>query len=178
MDGESSLDDGCASGAADSSTNDQREWDRFIRRTATNLARRTRDRAIEADDIAQAARVRLFRLKPAPGERTRNWLGKVLFNEMRREAGWDARHMPLTKDACEVVDASAPTETDTATRLSVQRWVDGLPAALKKVYQLLYVEGASQRAAAETLGCSQSRVNQLHRELIERGRLELMPLAA
>lgn len=178
MDDCSSHDDGCVNHAAKSQADEkqQRNWDRFINRSARNLARRTLDRALEADDIAQVGRIRLFRLKPGAG--SRNWVGKVLFNEMRREAGRPASPLPLTDAAYAIPDERLESESDALTRMSVRLWLGELPPELRKVYQLLYVDGASQRAAAEKLGCSQSRVNQLHLELIERGRLDLALLAA
>lgn len=178
MDDCSSHDDGCVNHAARSQADEkqQGDWDRFINRTARNLAGRTLDRALEADDIAQVGRVRLFRLGPGVG--SRNWVGKVLFNEMRREVGRPASPLPMTDAAYAIPDGRLESESDTLRRMSVRRWVGELPSELQKVYQLLYVDGASQRAAAEKLGFSQSRVNQLHLELIEHGRLDLAPLAA
>jgi RNA polymerase sigma factor (sigma-70 family) len=177
MDDCSSRDDGCV-GAGKSSTSEkqQRDWDRFITRSARNLARRTLDRALEADDIAQVGRLRLFRLRLAVG--SRNWAGKVLFNEMRRQAGRPASPFPLDDAAFAVPDTGIPSETEILERMSVRCWVAGLPSELRRVYELLYVDNATQRAAADKLGCSQSRVNQLHQELKERGRLELRALVA
>jgi RNA polymerase sigma factor (sigma-70 family) len=178
MDDCSSLDDGCVNHAAMFQTDEkqQRDWDRFITRSARNLARRTPDRALEADDIAQVGRLRLFRLGPAVA--SRNWVGKVLFNEMRREAGRPASPLPLDDAALAVTDQQVSSEAEILTRMSVRRWVAGLPLELRRVYELLYVDHATQRTAADKLGCSQSRVNQLHQELKERGRLELRALLA
>ena len=61
---------------------------------------------------------------------------------------------------------------------SVRRWAVDLPTRLARLYQLLYVEGATQREAARQMRLSQPRVAQLHRQLLDAGRRDLASLAA
>jgi len=176
MDDCSSLDHGCTNAAITQTERLLQDWDGFIVRMSRNLARRVKDRALEAGDIEQVARARLFRLAPKSG--SRNWVGKVLYNEMRREAGRAASPEALDDEAYALADNDAPTEGELLMRLSVRQWVAKLKPELRAVYSLLYVENLTQRQAAERLECSQSRVNQLHQELVECGRLQFVRRAA
>jgi DNA-directed RNA polymerase specialized sigma subunit len=61
---------------------------------------------------------------------------------------------------------------------AVATWVRGLSSRLQALYNLVYVHGCTQREVATTIGVSQPRVAQLHRQLLELGRVELAHLAA
>ncbi len=60
----------------------------------------------------------------------------------------------------------------------VGEWVRGLPERLAQVYELLYRQGFSQTEAAQIMGVSQSRIAQLHAQLLSRGKIDLVELVA
>jgi RNA polymerase sigma factor (sigma-70 family) len=61
--------------------------------------------------------------------------------------------------------------SDEATH--VGRWMATLPANLRMVAKLLYEDDLTQREAAAEMGISHVRVGQLHRRLLELGRVHL-----
>jgi DNA-directed RNA polymerase specialized sigma subunit len=61
---------------------------------------------------------------------------------------------------------------------AIRRWIRSLSARLQAVYHLLYVRGCTQREAATVIGVTQPSVAQLHRQLLQRGRRELLHLWA
>jgi RNA polymerase sigma factor (sigma-70 family) len=181
MDDCSSSPDGCSQGAAKTDNTGTRErqvkWDPFITRNARSLARGARDRALTADDIAQEGRLRLLRL-PAATLAPEEWVGTVVRNEMRRVAGRTTPYERLTPEAYKVADKRIESEKAVVMRMAVRGWVDQLPDDVRAVYDLTYVFDLSQREAAAVLGISQSKVSQLHQELLRAGRREFAPLAA
>ena len=181
MDECSSSEDGCPQNAAKTANTGARErqleWDPFIKRNARSLARGARDRALTADDIAQEGRLRLLRL-PAATPSTQEWVGTVVRNEMRRVIGHSTPYERLTPEAFKVADKRIESEKTTVMRMAVREWVDRIPDDVRAVYELIYVFDLSQREAAAVLGFSQSKVSQLHQELLRAGRREFAPLAA
>jgi RNA polymerase sigma factor (sigma-70 family) len=181
MDERSSSEDGCPQGAVKTDNINARErqveWEPFIKRNARSVARGAKDRALTADDIAQEGRLRLLRV-PASTPSTKAWVGTVVRNEMRRVAGRPSPYERLTPAAYKVADYRAESEKTAVMRMAVREWVDQLPDDVRAVYELTYVSDLSQREAAAVLGISQSKVSQLHQELLRAGRREFAPVAA
>ena len=176
MDECSSSADGCPQGAAQTDNTSaherQVEWDAFIKRSARALARSARDRALTADDIAQEGRLRLLRL-PAATPSLQEWVGTGC---AMRCAAWPGAL--LHTSGYKVADKRIESEKTAVMRMAVRDWVDQLPDDVRAVYELTYVFDMSQREAAVVRGIGQSRVSQLHQELLRAGRHEFAPLAA
>ena len=66
----------------------------------------------------------------------------------------------------------------TDVQMDVQRFVALLPQREQDVYRLLYVEQKTQAEAAQELGISQPRVNQLHNQIKSQGQTQLAHLVA
>lgn len=79
--------------------------------------------------------------------------------------------------AAEIAAETSGEEPDDAiSRLS--QWITTLPAHLQELYELVYVRGYSQRAAAVVMHVSQPRIAQLHRALLRRGIADISLRAA
>jgi DNA-directed RNA polymerase specialized sigma subunit len=79
--------------------------------------------------------------------------------------------------ALELIPAEA-VEYDAIAVAQVRRWVDTLKPSLQEIFDLIYRRDLSQREAASTLQVSQPRIAKLHRQLLLRGRTELVRLDA
>lgn len=153
-------------------------WDDDIRRCARSAA--NGDRAYAAD-LAQQARTRLLianRAMPnAPTAYVRTVIANTVRSALHREARSFSARAPMAQELSE--DLEAPAEVlDGRYTAAVAAWATRLPARLKAVYEYLYAEERSQREAAGLMKVSQPRVAQLHRQLLERGRVDLAHLAA
>jgi RNA polymerase sigma factor (sigma-70 family) len=136
-------------------------------------------------DLAQAARIALAQALESDPTRPANYLRRVIANAMRDEyrarrliddpkkrAGDDAN------DASEVLD-SEPIACEVFFDADfVKHWTATLPAHLQHVFDLIYVQDLTQRSAATMLGLSKTRVVQLNNELLRRGKIKLIALAA
>lgn len=154
-------------------------WERDIVRAARFRARNRGNPEATADELAQAARLRLWGVlrKPEAVPST-HYLRKVIANAVRtplaRDLALDAASEIEEADAVDVcLEQSDPLAVD-----AVRDWLVTLPAPMQRVYRLLFVEGYSQREAALILGVSQPRIAHLHRALIGRGQTDLSRLAA
>lgn len=74
----------------------------------------------------------------------------------------------------ELNNGTGPRRQSQDHQEAVEEWLARLPIRLRVVFAGLYVEGLSQRQLARRLQVSQPRVATLNRELIDRGRLELV----
>lgn len=70
------------------------------------------------------------------------------------------------------------SEPDLLAIAKIRKWIEKLPGNLRAIYEVLYVNGLPQRAAAAELNISQPRVAQLHQLLLIRGKKELANLVA
>ncbi|NUP56534.1 MAG: sigma-70 family RNA polymerase sigma factor [Gemmatimonadaceae bacterium] len=159
-----------------------RSWNEDIVRAARTFVARDRSLSDEAaEECAQAARLALARVAHRADEVGAFYLRRVIQNAVRdaarRERRIYGRSSPLDKASINVAaEVSDELPEDAVSR--VAEWAAKLPGRLKQIYDLLYLRGWTQRAAAAEMGVSQPRIAQLHRELLTRGKAELQPLAA
>jgi len=104
----------------------------------------------------------------------RRVIQNAVLNSTRRED----RFVPCTLEDAARVHHEPSVQPPSALIQSVRNWVAELPTRLARLYQLLYVEGATQREVAGRMRLSQPRVAQLHRQLLEAGRRDLASLGA
>jgi DNA-directed RNA polymerase specialized sigma24 family protein len=83
----------------------------------------------------------------------------------------------LVGHALELIPAEA-ADYDAIAVAQVRRWVDSLKPSLQEVFDLIYRRDLSQREAASALQVSQPRIAKLHRQLLLRGRTDLVRLDA
>lgn len=158
-----------------------RTWDRDIVRAARIGVARDRSLSDEAaEECAQAARLALARVAHRADEVGAFYLRRVIQNAVRDAARRERR---TYRRGCPLDKASANVAVDVGTEdqdaiSGVAAWAVRLPGRLQQIYELLYLRGWSQRAAAGAMGLSQPRIAQLHGELLARGRAELKLLAA
>ncbi|MBA2670414.1 MAG: sigma-70 family RNA polymerase sigma factor [Gemmatimonadetes bacterium] len=156
-------------------------WDEDIVRAARSVVARERSLSDDAaDECAQAARVALARIAHRADKVGPSYLRRVIQNAVRDEARRERRTyggIPMDKTTAEVAAEAAAEDPDDAISRVIQ-WTAALPDRLQEVYDLLYVRGYSQRAAAAVMNVSQPRVAQLHRDLLARGKAELSLWAA
>lgn len=155
--------------------------ERDILRAARARARNWRNPEDTADELAQAARLRVWDLVrktgTVPGVA---YLRKVIANAVRTPLAGDPvleAASDIDSDDSEAIDGRLE-QSDPLADDAVRAWIDTLPPPLQRVYHLLFVKECSQREAATILGVSQPRIAQMHRTLLERGRRDLRQLAA
>lgn len=159
--------------------------DQFLRSWERDIVRAARFRALNrghdedtADELAQAARLRVWgALRKTETVPSVNYLRKVIANAVRTPLASDlALEAASEIEDGDIVDVHLE-QSDPLAVDAVRAWVATLPAQLQRVYRLLFVEEYSQREAALILGVSQPRVAQLHRALLVRGSCDLQQLA-
>lgn len=150
-------------------------WDRDIRHAACAAAGRIGGTREDAEDFAQEARIRLFRIADKPATGVLRYVRKVVANAMRTAV------QRVDKTPFEEIDDEVlriPLQSPDSRIAEVAAWTQKIPQQLRAIYEHLYVHGWTQRETARFLGVSQPRVAQLHRQLLEAGRRELQHLAA
>lgn len=154
-----------------------RAWDSDIKRAASHTAR---DRGFSYDtaqDFAQAARIALVRVSEQANECGSFYVRRVIQNAVRDAARQERRLfgtlLGMDNHALDFV-VDPKSEKQSHIIAAVAEWVSLLPSRLRQVYELLYVQGHTQREAAELMRVSQPRISQLHNELLRRGRAEPM----
>lgn len=154
-------------------------WEPAIQREARRAAFRANASSDEAEDFAQAARLRVAQVALRRPDATAPYVMQVVRNAVRRAVRGELRALgTLSPNAAEIdVDATAASAPN-HTIGSVREWLASEPRRLRQLYELLYVFGYTQREAATMLGLSQPRVAQLHRNLLAHGRASLADLAA
>jgi RNA polymerase sigma factor (sigma-70 family) len=155
-------------------------WDSDIKRAARRAAGARGLGYDAAQEFAQAARIALARIAVNADELGTFYVRRVIQNAVRDSVRRDRRMFGLAAS----LDAAAAAAVDPATEERsnlidwIADWVSLLPRRLNHLYNLLYVQGYTQREAAPLLGVSQPRVTQLHQELLRRGRAALIERAA
>ena len=149
-------------------------WEGYVTRVAASF---TCSGALDADDLAQEARVRLLLLGRRGVERPPEYIKSLIFNAMKtavtREKGVigsGSPHVDELDDDALPHDREPPPEPNEP----IHRWTRLLPDRPRRLYELVYERGMSQRAAAKALRVSQPRVAQLHRALLEKARTEVV----
>jgi len=163
-------------------------WDPDISRAATIAAKRARLDETEADDFAQEARLKLLRALRGYGLPSDGYVRVLISNTIESVRAVRMRslsreiHFPAP--SAEQEDSDQPDrgedripdrdhphpQTERVIMIAVAQWVESLPDGLRSIYELLYVEGLTQREAARAMKVTQPWVAQLHTELLRRGR--------
>lgn len=153
-------------------------WDDDIKRAARAAAR---GHQADSSDLAQQVRTRLVLVYRKWPEAAAPYLRVVIANTirsaLRRESRAFSTRSLLAQEIDDELELFADEPSDGRPDVIV-RWVARLPERLRTVYQHLYAEERSQRETALLLNVSQPRVAQLHRQLLELGRQELIRSAA
>jgi RNA polymerase sigma factor (sigma-70 family) len=157
-------------------------FDRDIERAARRAARKYGGCDADAQDFAQAARIRLFRVVRRRGPKPERYVRRLIKHAVLRAAITEMRgfgSLSLHRTEVVVDDTGAATiAAPEVTMEAVRSWLTALPGPLRQLVQLVYAEGASQRDAGKVLGLSQPRVAQLHASVLQSGRNSFQSLAA
>ena len=158
------------------------QFDPLIKRVARRASYYVNGTDGAAGDLAQDIRCHLvdvFRNDPVSDVA---FVRKVVTNAIRSRIRSERRRLQLGSANAYELDERLPElrgqTPDVARKLTVSMWLSTLPARLRTVFDVLYRGGYTQREASTALNISQPRIAQLHRELLERGRMELSTLAA
>ncbi len=156
------------------------DWDPDIKRAAVSAAKTAGVDRSHSEDFAQEARMRLLTVRRSWGAAAEPYIRRVIANAVRaarRSRVRDLRHVVAIEDTTETaaieVASYGRAGTDLFVISAVKRLIQLLPDKLRALYELVYVQGCTQREAAAELGVTQPRVAQLHAELLQRGRQEL-----
>lgn len=143
------------------------KWDKDFRRAA-----RARTVGFElpsdfAADLEQEARVAVLnalnRYGDAPEQLIRTIVANSILKGSINEARWRRHTAPV--NAAENICSDFEEPNHDVRLLSAL--IRTLPSSVQQVFQLLYVEGVSQRIAAARMKVSQPRITHLHKELKE-----------
>ena len=150
-------------------------WDHDVRQASRAAARRIGGNREDAEDFAQEARIRLFRIVGRPQASAARYIRKVVANAIKTAVD---RTDKTTFEEINEETERIPVDPPDSRIAEVAAWVQTMPPQLRAVYHHLYVDGRTQREAAQVMGVTQPRVAQLHGQLLEAGRRELHHLAA
>jgi RNA polymerase sigma factor (sigma-70 family) len=157
-------------------------WDDDIGRAARSASARWGLGPMRADDLAQEARLRVLRVIRRGGPTEEPYLRSVIADAVRKAARKEARAMALlsTDNAGtdQETDAPDPSPGIDPSAVDVARWLRSLPRKLQALFDLIYARDITQRDISLSLGISQPRVAQLHRQLLQGGRAELAHVMA
>jgi RNA polymerase sigma factor (sigma-70 family) len=145
-------------------------WDPHIMKVAGAVARRVGAFDGDADDFAQAGRLALARVAADRGEGyKKRVIRNAIFDAARRERrgfrSLAGGREELNEAVLRVGDNDLSDVTECVARL---------PQRLRDVYDLLYIQGFTQREAATRLQVTQPRITQLHTELKRSVRNQLL----
>lgn len=150
-------------------------WDPYIKKTARAAAQSVGASGDDADEFAQAARIALWRAiengAPAEVSYRKSIIKNAMRSAIRRERG-AFRSLSTSRD--ELDEALLRGRDDEALVSRVSEWARTLPNSLKNIYELLYVQGYTQRDVARKLRVTQPRIAQLHAELKARACQEFL----
>lgn len=122
-------------------------------------------------DLEQEGRLSLVLAARRYHEPTEQLMRTVLANSVLKASARESRRCRRTVEieaAETVADESQHESSDPGLVRRTKRAIVTLPAPLKQLFGLLYVEGISQREAASRLRLSQPRVSKLHAQLKQR----------
>jgi RNA polymerase sigma factor (sigma-70 family) len=159
----------------DSLSSTLREWEAPINRIASRYTERRSD----LDDLVQAGRLAVCRAIanfdrsfPSPfAHYAKRSIRFAVIREAKRLSRQRRREKSSIEDNPQAIDrlVCAGAQPSRGAVAQLLEWIDSLPDRLRELYRLLYVEGLTQRAAAEILDASQPRIAQLHRALLREG---------
>jgi len=145
-------------------------WDPRIKKAAARSAATAGLDPATAEDIAQECRIALLR-SMRTGHESPSHLQTVLDTTIRKlhrdeSRGFRARSGRLDFPGDELDDVGGWGEKPDASELcdigTMIRLLANLPARFRPVFQVVYVDGQSHRAAARTLGLSRRAFGSLH----------------
>jgi RNA polymerase sigma factor (sigma-70 family) len=148
---------------------------------ARRAAERLNADGADADDFAQDARVRVLEAYRHLGNPGDGYIRRVIQNGIRNAVRHLVRQLIWHAAELEEADECAADDCGGSASLefeAVRSWLAWQDPMLQRIYQLIYIEGLTQRQVAFRLGVSQPRVSQLHRVLIRRGQVEPAVLAS
>lgn len=153
-------------------------WEPYIKKTALAVAMSIGGSGDDADEFEQAARVALWIAivngKPVKKAYRKRIIKNAMLSAVRNERrGFSS--LSLARD--EFDEESIRGVDDDGLATHVADWAATLPARLKDVYESLYLQGYTQREVAHRLGVTRPRITQLHTELKERAREQLLDAA-
>lgn len=156
------------------------EYEADIKRAAHSVAFGLSSTA--SADIAQEVRCHLYQVIKRCGNLPSPYIRRVIANAARTARLKEVRQtknsvsLDVNADALQEQKCTLESDSDLFLRKSVAAWVRTLPKRMQQLFTLLYVEGHTQRVAARKLGITQARVAQLHSQLLQRGKLDLIHL--
>jgi RNA polymerase sigma factor (sigma-70 family) len=149
-------------------------WDRDIQRASEAGAKRITGTREDAEDFAQEARIRLFRIASKPQAAASRYVRKVIANAIKTAIDHTGPSLEAINEETQHIAAEQPDQ-----RIAeVDAWLQTISPHLRTIYHYLYVDGRTQRETARLMHISQPRVAQLHSRLLETGRRDLRHLAA
>jgi RNA polymerase sigma factor (sigma-70 family) len=155
-------------------------WDHDICRAASAGARRLRSAVVDADDLAQVARIQLLcavrRHRITSVRYIRRLIRNAILSALRHEVRRRDADLARRGDLPESLSGPEPEPPDVAARVTT--WVAALPDRLRFTYEALYVRELTQRDAARGLRISQPRVAQFHAAILKHGRRAFVTVAA
>jgi RNA polymerase sigma factor (sigma-70 family) len=176
--------DGTLSVFPDNPTSEQilKLWDRDIRRASDIAARSFLRQAADRDDFAQDARLRVLRSYKSDPTKSEAFIRTVIKNSTRNSARSEITDLEKTtaletSEEAQNATAFEDRATDHFVVAAVRRFISSLPENLQAVYKLIFQDELTQRDAANRMGLSQPRIAELKRELLRRGKKELVHLA-
>jgi RNA polymerase sigma factor (sigma-70 family) len=156
------------------------EYETDIKRAAHSVAFGLSSTA--SADIAQEVRCHLYQVIKRCGNLPSPYIRRVIANAARTARLKEVRQtknsvsLDVNADALQEQKCTPESDSDLFLRKSVAVWLRTLPKRVQQLFTLLYVEGHTQRVAALKLGITQARVAQLHSQLLQRGKLDLIHL--
>ena len=159
------------------------QFDPLIKRAARRASYYLNGTPNLADDLAQDVRCHLWEALRTDLVTNPAFVRRLITNELRSHIRFEQRRLQLCSKEVRELDERLPGGLDSRDaegidRLCITNWVSKLPGQLRIAFDVLYKQGYTQREASRALSVSQPRVTQLHRELLERGRSDLLALAA
>jgi RNA polymerase sigma factor (sigma-70 family) len=156
-------------------------WEKDIQAAARSWSRSAGGTSLDADDLAQESRLKLFlaasRPEGIPPKAVRKLIRNAMSNAIRdARRGGKFQQFPVDPDGRELEPASPKVEDAGVEDVRVR--LRDLPVPLRVIYNAIYVQGRTGGGIAAVLGVSAARVSQLHAELKSKMSHKLRYLAA
>jgi RNA polymerase sigma factor (sigma-70 family) len=164
------------------------DWPAEIERAAAGFARRCT--LLTVDELRQVARIALWNAcrghEPSRGSFVR-YARKAIRHAFLREMRYASDPRAQSGGAAPIHDIDEPDLAGASGSAGepyggradeVRDWVQDQSPRMQQLYDCLFVNRLTQEQTAELIGVTQGRVCQLRRQLLERGRNELVALAA
>ena len=173
-------------------------WKPKVQEIVVRLAPFTSRRSFDYDALCQAGYEAVWRAVKAIGDCDRGFqtyvttaIANAVKNHMRQisqrashEVLWPDEYFATGSISERLVTADAGLaelereDMLAAVRPRVAEWLRSLPEQKQNLVDLMYHRGLNMAHAARTMGVSRARVSQMHREIVESGRLALADIAS